>query len=415
MDFTALWTLFASIWSVETVLGGMTAGHLIVGGLVMVVCIVARKLFAHFVIARIRRFTKKTKTDLDDKILTALKEPIKFIPIILGVFWFANYFVLPPDLSTLVNNLASAMITATMFWGFFNILSPFSALLELGLAKLTAESETLFAEEFTGLIVKSLKIGVIIVGAIIVLSQLGINVYGLLGGLGIVGMAVGFGAQQAIENIFGGIKILLDGVFKRGDWIQVGDTHGTVIEIGIATTKLRAFDKAMIAIPNSIISETEVKNWSKMTNRRIKMTIGVEYRTTAQQLENIVNRIRDYLINNSEIAQPADHPVAQMVHLVEFADSSININIYTFTITTSWSEWRRIQHECMLEFKRIVEGEGTGFAFPTQTLHLDSMPAAGIDKSIITEEDDVKAYKRIENDETLKRGGADDVDSDGDG
>ena len=152
-----------------------------------------------------------------------------------------------------------------------------------------------------------------------------------------------------------------------------------------------------------------------MTNRRIKMTIGVEYRTTAQQLENIVNRIRDYLINNPEIAQPADYPVAQMVHLVNFGASSIDINIYTFTITTSWAEWRRIQHECMLEFKKIVESEGTGFAFPTQTLHIDSMPVEGIDKSVITEDNDVKAYKRIENDETLKRGGADDVDSDGDG
>ncbi len=414
MDFTALWALVISLWSVETVLGGMTAGHLIVGGLVMIVCIVARKLFAHFVLARIRRFTKQTKSDLDDKILEALKEPIKFIPIILGVFWFANYFVLPPAISIMVNNVASAMITGTLFWAFFNILSPFSSLLESVLAKLTAESETLFAEEFTGLIVKSLKIGVVVVGAIIVLSQMGLNVYGLLGGLGIFGMAVAFGAQQMIQNIFGGIKILLDGVFKRGEWIQVGDTHGTVMSIGIATTKLRAFDKAIISIPNSIISETEVKNWTRMSNRRIKMTIGVEYRTTYQQLQNIVSRIRDYLINNPEIAQPADHPVAQMVHLVNFGASSIDINIYTFTITTSWAEWRRIQHDCMLEFKRIVEDEGTGFAFPTQTLHIDSMPVDAVDKSIITEDDDVKPYKRIENDETLKRGGADDADE-GDG
>ena len=305
------------------------------------------------------------------------------------------------------------MITGTMFWGFFNILSPFNSLLEKALTKMTAESETMFAEEFTGLIVKSLKIGTVVVGVIIVLSQMGLNVYGLLGGLGIVGMAVGFGAQQTIQNIFGGIKVLLDGVFKRGDWIQIGNTHGTVEEIGIATTKLRAFDKASIAIPNSIISETEVKNWSRMTNRRIKMTIGVEYRTTAQQLENITMRIRDYLVTNPEIANPGDYPVAQMVHLVNFAGSSIDINIYAFTVTTNWAEWRRVQHECMLEFKRIVESEGTAFAFPTQSLHLESTPTEG--KEMLTEDNDVDPYIRIDNDETVKKGGADDVDGDGDG
>lgn len=411
MDFTVIWALIVSLWTIETALGGMTAGHLIVGGLVMVVCVALRRLFAFFVIARIRKFTKNTKTDLDDKLMVALTEPIKSIPIILGVFWFANYFVLPLHIASFVNDLASAMMMATMFWGFFNVLTPLSSLLESILSKLTSESETMFAEEFTGLIMKSLKIGVVIVGSIIVLSQLGINVYGLLGGLGIFGMAVGFGAQQAIENIFGGIKILLDGVFKRGDWIQVGDTHGTVVEIGISTTKLRAFDKAIIAIPNSVISEKEIKNWSKMSNRRIKMTIGLEYRSTAQQLENIVSRIRDYLVNNPKIAQPADYAVAQMVHLVGFGASSIDINIYAFTITTNWAEWRKIQHECMLEFKRIVESEGTAFAFPTQSLHIESTPSKA--KDIITEDNDVTPYTHVENDGTIKRGGADDADSDG--
>ncbi len=402
------WNLFLSLWSIETIIGGMSAGHLVLGALVLVICVTARKLFARFVISRIRKLTKRTKTNLDDAILAALKEPIKFIPIIFGVFWISNYFALPSDASSFMNQLVSAMLTGTIFWAFFNILSPLSNLLEMALSKVTADSQTLFAEEFTGLIIKTLKIATAIVGVIIVLSQMGLNVYGLLGGLGIVGMAAAFGAQQAIQNIFGGIKILLDGVFKRGDWIQIGDTHGTVEEIGIATTKIRAFDKALISIPNSLISETEVKNWEKMTNRRIKMTIGLEYRTTAQQLENVVNRIRDYLIKNPEIAQPKDYGVAQMVHLVDFGASSIDINIYTFTVTTSWSEWRRVRHECMLEFKRIVEDEGTAFAFPTQSLHLESTPTES--KEMATDDNDVTPYMRIENDESIRGGGAVDAD-----
>ena len=213
-----------------------------------------------------------------------------------------------------------------------------------------------------------------IVGFIIILSQWGINVVPLLGGLGILGMAVGFGAQDSIANIFGGIKILLDGQFRRGDWIQTPDIEGTVFEIGIATTKVREFDKAITSIPNKRMSESAIKNYSRMTNRRVKMTIGVEYSSTANQLENIVDRIREYLQSNPDIAQPETESVLQMAHLTSFGASSIDISLYYFTKTTNWVEWRRVVHENIIEYKRIIEREGAAFAFPSQSIYLESTP-----------------------------------------
>ena len=112
-----------------------------------------------------------------------------------------------------------------------------------------------------------------------------------------------------------------------------------------------------------------------MTNRRVKLTIGVEYSSTANQLENIVDRIREYLQSNPAIAQPGTDKVEQMVHLVNFGASSIDISLYYFTKTTNWVEWRRIVHENILEFKRIVEGEGAAFAFPSQSIYLESTPS----------------------------------------
>ena len=94
----------------------------------------------------------------------------------------------------------------------------------------------------------------------------------------------GLVSNVEIANIFGGIKILLDGQFRRGDWIQTPDIEGNVFEIGIATTKVREFDKAITSIPNKRMSESAIKNYSRMTNRRVKMTIGVEYSSTANQL-----------------------------------------------------------------------------------------------------------------------------------
>ena len=290
----------------------------------------------------------------------------------ISPFFFASWFDLPKEVTEMSLTIARSMIAMVIFWMIFNMLTPLSSLLETILANVTKDSETLFAEEFTGLIIKGLKIIIASVGVIIVLSQWGINVLPLLTGLGIAGMAIAFAAKDTIENIFGGIKLLFDGTFKRGDWIMTPSIEGTVAEIGIATTKIRTFAKAMQSIPNSVLASEPITNWSRMTYRRVKMTIGVEYRTSSVQIQNIIDRIRDYLRNHPEVANPPD--AAQMVHLTEFGASSIDFNLYYFTKTTNWSRWRQTRHENMLEFIRIIEDEGAGFAFPSQSLYLESTP-----------------------------------------
>ena len=352
----------------------MPAGQIIGGAIIMIAFLAVRRIFANTVIFYLTKLTKRTKTKLDEIFLEALKGPLKFIPIVLGIFFFTQWFELSENALKFFLTIVKTLIAFVLFWAAYNILTPLSSVLETILSKLTQKSETLFAEEFTQLIIRALKIAVMIVGFIIILSQWGINVVPLLGGLGILGMAVGFGAQDSIANIFGGIKILLDGQFRRGDWIQTPDIEGTVFEIGIATTKVREFDKAITSIPNKRMSESAIKNYSRMTNRRVKMTIGVEYSSTANQLENIVDRIREYLQSNPDIAQPETESVLQMAHLTSFGASSIDISLYYFTKTTNWVEWRRVVHENIIEYKRIVEREGAAFAFPSQSIYLESTP-----------------------------------------
>ena len=353
----------------------MPASQIIGGTVIFIVFLAVRRIFANTVILYVSKITDSTETEVDDEFLEALKGPLKFIPIVLGIFFFTQWFELSPGVSAFFLTVVKTLIASVLFWAAYNILVPLSTLLEAILSKITHKSETLFAEEFTLIIIKSLRIAVVIVGFIIILSQWGINVLPLLGGLGILGMAVCFGAQDSIANIFGGIKILLDGQFRRGEWIKTPDIEGIVIEIGIATTRVREFDKAITSIPNKRMSVSTIKNYSRMTNRRVKMTIGVEYNSTAIQLKNIVNRIREYLKSNPAIAQPETDEVVQMVHLVNFGASSIDISLYYFTKTTNWVEWRSIVHENILEFKRIVEREGAAFAFPSQSIYLETLPS----------------------------------------
>jgi len=401
------WALFSNVWAASFF--GMAAWQILAGALVILLFLVLRKVFAKFVIARIRSLTQRTKTDLDDKILDAIEEPLKLIPVALGFFFIVQWFALPPETAEIVLTLTQSLIAVVMFWALYNIINPISSILEKLLASLTSKSETLFAEEFINLIIKGLRIIIVAVGLIVVLSQWGINVLPLLTGLGIMGMAVAFAAKDTIENIFGGIKLLFDGTFKRGDWIMTPSIEGTVAEIGIATTKIRTFAKAMQSIPNRILAEEPITNWSRMTHRRVKMTIGVEYRTTSVQIENIIDRIRDYLSNNPDIADPPTVP--QMVHLVEFGASSIDFSLYYFTKTKNWSDWRRIRHENMIEFIRIIEDEGAGFAFPSQSIYLESTP-----ENAGKQMEERDRYERTTEDSRRSGPGMSDlVDDDGDG
>lgn len=393
-ELDALLELIAGIFSATFF--GITAWHAVGGSLVLILFVVLRSLFAKTAIAYLTKMTQKTETDLDDKVLDALKEPLKLIPIILGIFFLTQWFGLPPNIITLLENLTQSLFVFAMAWALYKILNPFSVVLEGWLEKLTRESETLYAEEFTGLIIRGFKVAIMCVGTIIVLSQWGVNVVPLLGGLGIIGMAVGLASQDTIKNWFAGVKILLDGQFKRGDWIKTPDIEGVVMEIGIATTRVREFDKAVTSIPNSDLTGSMIKNYSKMFARRVKMTIGLEYSTTANQLENVVDRIREHLKANPEIAQPEDVSVVQMVHLVGFGGSSIDISLYYFTVTTGWADWRRIVHENMLTFKHIVENEGAAFAFPSQSIYLESTPSEAKQVNEVArleaKDDDVTTY-----------------------
>ena len=140
-------------------------------------------------------------------------------------------------------------------------------------------------------------------------------------------------------------------------------------------------------MPNAQIVDSPVINWSRMTHRRIKMVIGLEYRTTAKQMEAIVDKLRDFLKNDEDVAQT---DVAQMVHLSDFGASSINIDLYYFTKTTDWVTWRDIRNRHIIAFKRIVEEEDAAFAFPSQSLYVESMP-----EIINSPKDDQRSERKI--------------------
>jgi MscS family membrane protein len=233
--------------------------------------------------------------------------------------------------------------------------------------------EKLLTKTMVSWVFKAIRVMVVFIGAAVILEIWGIQIGPLLAGLGLFGAAVALGAQDLFKNLIGGMTIIAEKRFHPGDWIKVeGVVEGTVEEIGFRSTKVRRFDKAPVHVPNAQLSDAVVTNFSRMTHRRIYWMINIEYRTSVDQLKIIRDEILAYLNNNPETF---DLDVTTFVRVDSFGASSIDLLIYCFTKTRDWGEWLEVKEAFALEIKQIVEDKaGAGFAFPSQSVYLESLP-----------------------------------------
>lgn len=214
-----------------------------------------------------------------------------------------------------------------------------------------------------------LTISIIITSILASMQLFGVPISGLLAFGGIGGAGVAFASKDLLANFFGGLVVYLDRPFKVGDWIRSPDKsiEGVVEYIGWRVTRIRTFDKRPLYVPNGVFLTISVENPSRMTNRRIKATIGVRYQDGVK-MDAIVAGVKKMLQNHAEI----DTTQTLIVNMVEFGASSLNFMVYTFTKTTNWVKFQEIQHDVFLKILAIIESCGAECAFPTQTIHLES-------------------------------------------
>lgn len=357
------WEVVVDVWN--SGLFGISLGNLIISGLILVAFLLGRKVFSRFVLGWLRSVTKRTATHFDDRVLEGLEPPIRFIPVVLGIFLSTEYLNLAGSFAEIADNVNRSLIVFAIFWGLTGVVKPLSFLLH--------RLEKVFTPSMVEWLIKAIRWGIIFVGAATILEIWGIRVGPIIAGLGLLGVAVALGAQDLFKNLIAGLLILAEKRFLRGDWIRVdGVVEGTVESIGFRSTLVRRFDKAPVYVPNSALSDNAVTNFSAMTHRRIYWKIGLEYRTTVDQLRDIRQSIEEYVLGNPDFAKPPSVPA--FVRVDSFGDSSIDMMLYCFTRTTDWGEWLKIKEEMALHIKAVVEGAGTGFAFPSRSLYVETVP-----------------------------------------
>ena len=363
-EIHTFWEEVVGVW--QNGFMGVDIGRIIVALGIFTIFLILRGVLTKYILQTLHGLTGKSETNVDDKIVEALMPPIRFIPIIMGVFFSTQYLHLDGLLADFIIKIVRSMIAFTIFWALHRTLEP--------LQHVSKKIEKMLTKTMMVWIFKFMKVVVLFVGGAVILEIWGIAIGPLLAGLGLFGAAVALGAQDLFKNLIGGLTVIAEKRFHPGDWIKVeGIVEGVVEEIGFRSTRIRRFDKAPMYVPNSCLSDAVMTNFTRMTNRRIFWTVGVTYSTTKEQLQIVRDEITKYLTKSEDIAQPPDVPL--FVRLDSFNASSIDFMVYTFTKTTDWGEFLRVKEDFALALKEIVEEKAkTSFAFPSQSIYLESLP-----------------------------------------
>jgi MscS family membrane protein len=371
MEFlNQLWAPFSDFWTItkdvlDDTAFGTSFGRILLAVAVFGVLLVVRGLFARFVIGWLKRIVTRTRNRIDDHMVDALQGPLRFVPIVLGFFIATEVLQLEGIFESIALQLTRSLIVFTLFWGAVKLVEPLSLMFD--------QLRDILSSTMRDWILKALKLLLGVVGAAAILQIWGIEIGPLVAGLGLFGLAAALAAQDLFKNLLSGVLIIAEKRFDPGQWIKVeGVVEGTVESIGFRSTMVRQFDKAVVQVPNAKLADTAVINFSGMTHRRIYWKIGVLYDTTAAQLREVRDGIEAYILEDDAFASPED--VATFVRIDSFNDSSIDIMVYCFTKTTNWGEWLAVKEALAYRIKEIVEGAGTGFAFPSRSLYVEAIP-----------------------------------------
>lgn len=210
---------------------------------------------------------------------------------------------------------------------------------------------------------KVLKVIVVTVGGLVILQNFGVNVTALLAGLGIGGVALAFAAQDTVANVFGTVTILLDSPFKIGDWVKIGDTEGTVEDVGFRSTRIRTLYNSLITIPNSVVAKEKVDNMAMREWIRFRHIVGFTYDANPQMLEKFCETLKYYLLQDSSVDRSRI-----IVNFQSYGDWSMNILInFHYKLEPEQTEAAKNNEFLNLIYTISVQ-EKLSFAFPTRTI-----------------------------------------------
>lgn len=303
----------------------------------------------------------RTTSNLDDTLLQLTTKPVR---VLLALAYFALGLLLlrlSVPVQGFLFGLQKGLTLVVLAWLFLRIVDIASAGLR---ARLQREGKP-SAVAALPLGEKTLKVVVLGFACVAMMQNLGFNVTGLLAGLGVGGLALALAAQKTVENLFGGVSLIMDQPVRVGDFCRFGDKVGTVEDIGLRTTKIRTLDRTVVSVPNADFAYLQLENFARRDKIRFYTKLGLRYETTPDQLRWVLAEIRRLLLSHVRVL-----PDPARVRFVGYGDFSLDLEIFAFVSSTDINEYLGIQEDLLLRIMDIVNSSGTGFAFPSSTIYM---------------------------------------------
>lgn len=339
---------------------------IIIGVVIFAVFFLLRKVFAGFILDLCGRIIFMHKPEDRKRFKKNLILPFSAFFVLIGAY-IGLYINLQGV--TLQNIAATVAVTKA-----FKILAIITAcrcvlsyLTELLHTRFNLDDEHSAAHgvvvKFISNIFKIVAVGITVV---MIVSELGYNINGLITGLGVGGLAVSLAAQDTLKNIISGFVILYDKPFILGDMIETPEYKGVVEDITMRSTRLRKLDDSIIVVPNSSLADSNITNYAVLTRRLVEFNIGLIYSTPNSVIEKCEKEIRDFLTNSTAV----DNETIR-VRFTDYGESSLNILVRCYVDITDMDIFCEFRETLNLKIKEIIERNGTDFAYPTRSIKIE--------------------------------------------
>lgn len=339
-------------------------------GILLVVILFGRPiatLISHILYRVFRRLSKESHAR---QFVLILRKPIRVFLQLFTVYLSFDLLTFPDALNFEIYNTSFHSFLSTLYHllmaisGTWVVLRIVDFIISL-MAEKAEQTESKADDQMVLFIKDILKVTIIILAVFFIIGAVfKLNITGLLAGAGIAGIAIALAAKDSIENLFGSFTIFAEKPFTIGDIIQVGDVMGTVEKVGFRSTRVRTLEKTFVTLPNRKIMESHSENLTLRTFRRVKIFIGVTYGTNQKQIQAVVKDIQNFIDEHELTNQDG------IVGFYEFGDSSLNILVQYYIQNMEWNTYIKTREEINFKIMEIVQAHGTGFAFPTRTVHM---------------------------------------------
>ncbi len=346
---------------------GNSIGHyLAIAAVVLVVFVISRGI-AWILESHVKKITSKTKNQVDDMFLETIHRSITFILVLAIVFFGEQSLEMPETIDNITRQAVFILFTLKIT----HELDRFLAFVIKDFLDPLVRRQKGFVKTFLPAILRFSKFFLWAIAILLIISNLGYNIVSILAGLGIGGLALALAAQETLSNIFGSIAILIDQPFKVGDWVEVEGYSGTIVEVGMRSTKIESIDKTLVSMPNNKMAAAIIENVSKQDMKNVTQVLDFDYGTSMTKMRELLKALEKLVRQDKNTDKDS-----LRINFLEFGDSALRVTVFYYVKdTVTYKEFLDVRQRINLKIKERVEKMGIEMAFPTQSLYLrDAKP-----------------------------------------